>query len=251
MRIRGFIITLVALFAGVVGFLLRQREVATVFDPVSGLAERGAPITFALAGFSLAVVLFLFGLSFTASDRHAPSFAEAFGGGPFSAILLAIFGLIVLILAGFELFRLSVIDSLDPFSIAKLGTACIAGLSLFLMAILGGRGVNVAIPASLPVFWLCVWLIVDHIQNASNPVLLSYVYTLFAKASLLLALYYIAGYAFCQQRPRRFLFWGALAIYFTGITLAGSQSLYLKGTFLALALTVLIYQIKFTKNLAP
>jgi len=241
---------LIGVLAGVVGFLLRHQEVATVFDPVSGLAERGATITITLALFSLAVVALLFGLSFIDSKRTLSSFQEAFGGGIFGTLLLACLGLCVFALAGLEFMLLSERDGLDPFALARLGAALLAGPALMLTAILGWRGGNVAIPAALPVFWLCIWLIANHMDQASNPVLLSYVYQLFAIASLLLALYYVAGYAFRQEKPRRLLFFSSTALFFTGVTMGDPTSFYHRGTLLALAATVLIYQLTLTKNLA-
>ena len=240
---------LIALIAGGFGFLLRRQEVATIFDPHSGLALRGAPISIALIAFSLVVVALLLGLSFTVSKQQLPTFADAFDGGIPLAILRAILGLVVLALAGQELLPIAQSDELDPFSAIQLGAALLAGLCLTLMAILTPGGTNVAIPSTIPVFWLCTWLIISHIDRAADPVLLGYAYNLFALAALLLALYYIAGYAFRQSHPRRLMFCSSAAVYFTGVTVGDDLSFYTRGTLLALAATVLIYQLILTRNL--
>jgi len=242
---------LISLFAGTIGWLLRRQEVATIFDPYTGLAERGAPITAVLIVASLIIVALLFGLSFTVpKERTFSSFSSAFGGKVLGTVILAILGLIVLALAGLQLVSLTqTADGLDPFSTVRLLAALLAGLCLVLVAILGPRGTNVAIPATIPVFWLCIWLIVGHIDQAADPVLLGYVYSLFALAALLLALYYIAGYAFRQHHPRRLMFCSSTAIYFTGVTMGDNLPFYMRGTLLALAATVLIYQLTLSKNL--
>jgi len=254
---------LFAILAGGIGFVLRRQEVASVFDPHSGLAERGAPISVALMVFSLGVVLFFFGLSFATSRGRTPALTDTFGSGLLGTLLLMALGLIVLGLAVMEAVPLiqngpspprniglsTRSDNLFPLSLVRLGAASFSGLALIFMAILGPRGVNVAIPSTVPVFWICIWLIVGHIDRASNPVLLSYVYNLFALAALLLALYYIAGFAFRQNRPGRLLFSCSTALYFTGVTMGDDLALYTRGTFLALAATVLIYQIALTSTL--
>jgi len=215
MRITGYLMSLIALLAGAVGFLLRRWEVASIFDPRTGLAEQGAGISIALMLFSLATVLLLFGLSLLVSRQPSPASVVTFDGGLFGTLLLSALGLIVFIFAALE--AMSLLESGElfaqngaflaqnnapiPLSAVRLGAAGLSGLALILMAILGPRGINVAIPSTVPVFWICIWLIVSHIDRASNPVLLSYVYNLFALAALLLALYYIAGYAFRQNRP--------------------------------------------------
>jgi len=240
---------IISIFAGAIGWLIRRTEIATVFDPISGLAERGAMITILLIVLSVAVTALLFGLSFTVpKGRNLSTFTNAFGGSLFITIPLTLLGLVVLVLTGLEALSL-LPDGMDGFAAVRLGGAALSGLCLMLTAVLGHRGINVALPATVPVFWLCAWLIVSHIDRAADPVLLGYVYNLFTKAALLLALYYIAGYAFRQHRPGRLMFASSTAIFFTGVTMGDNLDLYTRGTFLALAATVLIYQIALTKNL--
>jgi len=241
---------LIALLAGAIGWLMRRQEIQTIFDPHSGLAERGALVTIVLIVFCVLTVGLLFGLSFTANKRELHTFTDAFGGSLFGSLLLTLFGIAILVFSGAEWFALAQSGDLDPFAMVRLGVGVLAGFCLALMAILGHRGIHVAIPSAIPVFWLCAWLIVSHIDRAADPVLLSYVYQLFAKAALLLALYHTAGYAFRQNRPGRLMFWSSVAIFFTGVAMGDEMALSYRATLLALAATVLIYQILLTKNLA-
>ena len=250
MRIVGILMALISILAAGLGFMLRRQEVATVFDPVSGLAEQGASISILLIAFSIAVIALLFGLSFALPKKELPAFRDAFGGSLFSTISRAIWALAVLAFAGLELMELSQTGALDAFATVRLLAGLLAGLCLFLTAILGHRGVNVAIPAAMPVFWICTWLIVSHIERAADPVLLGYVYHLFALAALLLSLYYIAGYAFQQNRSGRLIFCSCAAIYFIGVTMADEMLFSTRLTFLALAATVLIYQLTLVVNLS-
>jgi len=117
------------------------------------------------------------------------------------------------------------------------------------MAWMGPRGKNVAIASAIPVFWMCVWLIVSHMEHAASPVLLGHVYGFFARAALLLALYYIAGYAFNQARSGRLLFASSISIYFIAVHMGDPMRIFERITLLALAATVLIYQLTLTANL--
>ena len=248
MRMIGYIMALISVLAGVGGWFLRRLEVATAFDPISGLPQAGAGVSVLLIFVSLGVVALLFGLSFVLPKKEMPSFADAFGGSVFFTIPLTLFGLIILGLSGLEFFALGMTENLDGFVAARLIAGVFAGLCLILTAIRGYRGSNVAISSAVPVFWLCIWLIVGHIDRAADPVLLRYVYQLFALAALLLALYYIASFAFRQSRPGRMMFCSSVAIYFTGVTMADEMLLGTRFTLLALAATVLIYQLALLHN---
>ncbi len=53
MRRTSLFVPLFALIAGIAGFFLRQTELNTVFDSVTGLAEKGAPVTISLIALSV------------------------------------------------------------------------------------------------------------------------------------------------------------------------------------------------------
>ena len=249
MRISGYLMALFALLAGGIGGFLRRQELATVFDPISGLAQQGAGITALLALFSVFVLLLLFALSFSVPKHFASSFKEVFGN-VFAAILLTLLAGAFLVVTGLDVLVLHYHGNLDPFSLVRLGAALLAGAALMCMAIFGTGGRNVALFSVFPVFWLCAWLVIGHIDRATDPVLLGYVYALFAKASLLLALYYIAGYAFSQGNPARLLFSSALGLYFTGVMAGEPFDLLRNGPLFLLAAMVLLYHLLLSTRLA-
>ena len=242
MRKFGFLMALLAVIFGIGGALLRAQELETVFDPVSGLAAQGAPISFALIGISVLTVGTLFALSFGVQRMRVGSFADAFGRSTAARVLL--------VLAGLTATGFSALEILSPTEMGALETvrvlvAMVSGvIGLVLMAALGTKGNRAAIAAVVPVFWLCLWLVSAHVgDQAANPVLLSYVYQLFALAALLLSFYYIAGYAFLQERPGRLMFSSSTAVYFTLVTLPDNWSTPQRAVLLALAITVLVYQL--------
>ena len=250
MRKIGFILMPLAVLTGAVGFFLRQAEISTVFDPQSGLATPGAPISLALMALSVLVVLLFFGLSFLAPNHRGAGFGTAFACGPFARTVLALCAIGMMFIGGGRLIALVIVGWISVFPLIWAIAAFFAGLCLLLMALLGPRGRNVAVISTVPAFFLCVWLIVLHIDHASDPVLLNYVYRLFALAFLLLSLYYIAGFAFRQAKVRRLTCSVPSAAYFTGLTLADGQPLYRNITLILLAVTALLYLLILTRNLS-
>jgi len=242
MRKTGLIMVLAALIAGVAGWLLRRQEVATVFNPYTGLAEPWAPISIILMGVSAAVLILFFLLSRTISGEQASAFHGAFGGG--------VLGPVPLTLLGIAIAALSTQEGAETLRdwIWVIG-AFLSGLCLINMALRGLRGRTVAIASVVPVLWLCLWLVFSYIDQATNPTLLGYIYYFFALAGLILGLYYLAGFAFEQGRAKALLFTSSAAAYFVGVTMGDDHSLARRGILLALALILLIYQLLFTKNL--
>jgi len=238
---------LLSIVFGVIGYLLRLHEVATVFDPISGLAARGMPVSLALIGLSVFVIACLFVMSLAMRRARDVSFAEAFGKRPFGQAMLIFLGLAV---TAFSALEFLAAQELEVLELIRIVTGLTAGFfGLFLMAVLAARGTAVIIPAVLPVFWLCLWLVLSHIDQASDPVLLGYAYQLFALALLLLSFYFIAGYAFGQARPGHLMFSTSSAIYFTIITLADNWNAPQQRVLFILTITALIYHLLLTTRL--
>ncbi|MCL2368245.1 MAG: hypothetical protein FWC72_04550, partial [Oscillospiraceae bacterium] len=182
---------------------------------------------------------------------QATQFAENFDSGPFARIPLIILSIFLIGLSGLETWSLHQDDSLGVFALILLVGAFASGICLLCMALLGPKGKNVAIPATIPVFWLTVWLIYFHVETAASPVRLGYIYGFFALAALLLSFYYIAGYAFRQTRERRLMFCGSAAIYFSGVVAGGSLGLSFIGQIIlpVLGAMVLVYLLLLARNL--
>ena len=250
MRKIGFILAPLAILAGIAGYFLRAHQVATVFDPHSGLATPNAAISLVLMALSAVAVLLFFGLSTRVPNREGADFATAFGCSTPVRAILALLAVAMMLLGGVRAALLVLADDLQVFSLVWAGAACLTGLFLALLALRGPKGRNVAIPASIPVFFISMWLIILHIDQAANPVLLAYVYRLFALAFLLLSMYYIASFAFCQAKTGRLTFAVTSTVYFTGVTLADGGLLYQNITLLVLAATGLVYLLILTHNLS-
>ncbi|MCL2827715.1 MAG: hypothetical protein FWD99_03165 [Oscillospiraceae bacterium] len=246
MRKTGFIMALLALLSGATGWLLRRHEVATIFDPYTGLAETWTPVSLALILLSGATVLLLFALSRTVSNQSVATFQMAFDGSSFLTFLIRLSGFTLLALTA--LFIWAINEALRDWFWAI--SASLAGLCLLDMSLRGRRGHSVAITSVVPVLWLCMWLVFSYIDHATNPTLLAYIYYFFALAGLILGFYHVAGFAFGLGNPKGLLFSNSVAVYFTAVTMGDAHSPLRRGIFLALALILLVYQLLLGRNLS-
>ena len=57
MRKNNCLMPIFSIVAGIIGMILRKKELATIFDSATGLAERGATVTILLGILSAVVVL--------------------------------------------------------------------------------------------------------------------------------------------------------------------------------------------------
>ena len=241
----GFFMAATSLLGAVLGFFVRQVELNFVFHPTTGLAEPWAPQSLLTIFVSAGVVLLLLFLSLLTPKNKGLSYPQAFGNQSGASAILCLLGLGIAVFAAAGHF-------LEPQGQSPLGTpaffeniwtiaAIVSGLCLAAMPWLSKMGRNVSLLAVAPVFWLCFWLIWAHVDYASNPVLLAYVYHLLALAFLLLSLYYIAGAAWSLLHPRRLLFCAHAAVYFTGISLADTLPFWQMLVFVCLGATALAY----------
>ena len=236
---------LFALFA----YFIRSREVVAIFDPTTGLALLWEGVSIILMLFSILVVALFFILSRCVPKEISPSFEKAFGTPSLFTGILSLLGLAITFLAAFALLRhVGVGDEANLFFVWAIG-AFFSGICLSIFPILGARGKNVFLLAAMPVFWVCMWLVFSHIYYAADPVLIRYVYHLFAIAFLLLSLYYIASAAFGKGQGKRQIFSTALAVYFTGVSLADSRNFYQQVTMFLLAFFVLLYAILLLRHI--
>lgn len=239
---------LAPLFA-LLAYSLRVHEINSIFHPETGLADLWQMPSFLLMGLSAFVAALFFLLSRTVPKQMHPKFKRAFG--ELSAItgLLSLLGVFVLLASAFATFG-HVTGLVDlGFFIAWAIGGVLSGFCLMLYPILGARGKNVSILAAIPVFWLCMWLVLAHIRYAADPVLLRYVYYLFAIAFLLLALYFIASAAFTKGKAPQLLFSAGMAVYFSGIAFADARSLQEHIIIGALALFVLSYSLLLLRHM--
>lgn len=231
--------------ASVVGFLVRRWELATAFEPDTGLVTPGMPATYALLGLSAAVAVVLVLLC---RGKHNPlegGYDQAFQARDNTLYITAVILSAFLLLGAGALTAMSLPGAYQQAVLAlqasqtggnPLLTVTPRALLAVLCLISGlcvistgknnyrgeGRG-KYSFTILMPAYTCCLWLIAAYQQRAADPVVLDYLYELFAIITALLGLYFTAGFSFERAKVFRATFFSLLGVYFSMVTLADSH----------------------------
>ena len=240
---KELILPVTAIVGGAAGFFLRRTELATAFEPDTGLPIDGMPVTWALIALSAAVAVAALLLCLGTGKGSRGGYDEAFqardvvpymAGMAAGALLTAAAGVLMLLqlpglyaeasmasleTGGFPMFNLvptallSVLCLASAWSILMLGRNNYRGQ---------GRGKYSAF-LLIPAYTCCMWLIVSYQEHSGDPIILDYVYQLFAVIAAVLGCYFLSGFGFGRGRPAAAAFFSAEAMYFTLVTLADTH----------------------------
>jgi hypothetical protein len=235
---------ILAVLGGLVGFGLRKWQLATGFEADTGLAIPGTPASIALILWSVLVALALIALNWNQKERLdlEHTFAAArqntlfVTAGLLSALLLLGSGGVEIVL--YSVSRTTVLVSEGQNQMSRMATLalpplrillCLGGLPAVFLWIRslyrGGEKSKESLCLLELCLLFCVWLISDYQTRAADPVILDYVYEVFAIIAGLLGIYYVTGYSFQNGRPRRALFFCLLGTYLSLVTMADQHSL--------------------------
>lgn len=220
-----FLLPLLAVIGGIGGFFLRRWELSTVFE-LSGLATPWAPASVTLIVLSIVLALVI-ALLCRGQKNELKTYDDAFSAsgnwGYLVAIALASACLLVAALFGFK-------DEMTSWSRSflhlLLWVLCIASFFCVLsIALSNFRSVSHKYNVTLliPAYAFCLWLVSAYQQRAADPVVLDYVYELFAIICTLLGLYFAAAFSFAKAKVWRCAFFSLMGVYFSIVTLADSH----------------------------
>ena len=217
MKKNALILTIITVVAGAAAFILRRRELATVFR-ADGLAERGAPVSIALLVLcALAVVvLIVLSLKLTGASTVAGGYTEVFHvGGMFPTVVSALLG-VAMIAAAFLNYRSAAVGGTRAVVEGAVGIlAALAGIGAFALAVNARKkSGGCALPAVLVTLFVCFFILVTYKKKASDPVLLNYMYDFIALCLSALATLFIAGFAFERPAPKKTLWMSYVAAFF-------------------------------------
>ena len=228
--LRVILLPALAVVGGVGGFFLRRWELATAFEAETGLAIPGAPATLALIVLSVAVAA-AFALLCRGKHSQLGGYDDAFAArGSWPYLILTALGAIALLLSGgitLATFFRQELSSLPRFFLALLClAACVCVLLVAANNFLGRKKGKYSFALLVPAYMCCLWLVTAYLQYAGDPVVLDYVYELFAIIAALLGLYFAAGFAFERAKVWRCAFFCLLSVYFSLVTQADDHELF-------------------------
>ena len=254
MRISAFFMPFFAIIAGAAGFYLRLTELLSVFD-ARGLPERGAGITFVLAGLSVAYLLVVFvfalraGIKFTAPQGFNKAFGVETPSYP------TVFFFIGILWFGGTIKHFLDLNAGGDIPLSELCFSVLSALSaisvsLFAFETYQDRRLRSRLAlCAVPTLFMCFWLMLFYRQNASNPILLSYCYQCLAIISSALGFYFTSGFVYNRPTPGKAIFAYYAAIFFCLVTLADEHDLSVRIIFIAIITINVIHSSMLLKNM--
>ena len=253
MRRFAFVMPFIALILGIGALFLRYTEINTVFDATTGLPEQNALVTLILIGVSVVVILMavIFGIVVAKKYDANTEYTRAFS--PSGLLYLGVFFIL-----GLGLIAAAVMYYLDQREVMVLldmffaAFAVLTGVSLIFLArsaYKGRGGSELCVFGVIPVFFMCIWLILTYKQHASDPVILDYAYECVAASAAALSFYFGAGYIFKKPKPGKTVFSYLLTIFFCTLVLADDMLLPVKIFLGVIIIAQFINCIEFIRNL--
>jgi len=205
----------------------------------------------------LSIVFILFTIIFAireaAKHKALPGFESAFGTDPSAyPVIFIVIGIIWLIGTYLYFSFLNTHNAITAIDIWFLAFSALSAVSVTFFAIEMYQDSRRIAPYALsvvPAVFMCFWLIFVYRQNASNPILLSYIYQSFAIIASALSFYFTSGFLYGKPAPGRAVVAYYAAIFFCIITLADDHPLGVKMIFCALIAVNLVHSTMLVRNL--
>ena len=237
---KELVLPVTAIAGGAIGFFLRRLELATAFEPDTGLPIQGMPVTWALIALSAAVAVALLLLCLGVGKGFEGGYDQAFqarDAAPYmmgmtaGAFLTAAAGVLLLLklprlyaeasleTSGFPMFSLVPMVLLAVLCLCSAWSMLMLGKNNYRGEEKGKYSAWLLIPA----YTCCMWLIVSYQEHSGDPIILDYVYQLFSVIAAVLGCYFLSGFGFGRSRPAAAAFFSAEAMYFALVTLADAH----------------------------
>jgi membrane-associated HD superfamily phosphohydrolase len=226
---------------------LRHLELTNVFDAVTGLNQRGAPVSLALILLSVVVLagLFVFALYAKTTHKAPDDFSNTFGTMsvvyPLSLSVVAIVWI-----AASAMNYLSGISHGVQFNTDMVFAilSVFSAVSVMIFAIEVYKDPRRKIVKSwiiAPILFTTFWLGMMYRENVTNPVLLSYAYYALAIIFSVLSFYYLSGFIFHKPSLGKLIFTSFSSIYFCFVTIADSHNVWIRLILIAIIIYNLVH----------
>jgi len=255
MRITAYFSPIFVILAGICGFYLRVSELINVFDKDTGLPERYAATTTGLLILSALVIfiVILFAIRVASKHKALPGFESAFGTDPLAyPIVFIVIGILWLTGTYFYYSYLNLRNIISTYDIYFIIFSAIAAISVTFFSIEMYQDSRRKTPFALsvvPTAFMCFWLIFMYRNNASNPVLLGYVYQCFAIVASALSFYFTSGFLYGKPAPGKSIAAYYIAVYFCIVTLADDHPMGIKIIFFTLIAINIVHSTMLLRNL--
>lgn len=226
---KNFVVPLIALLGGFVGYALRTWQLRTAFEPESLLPIPASPATWTIVIFSvLMACLFVFlSLPRKQKDHSALLYQQAMQIHSILYLALFLIAGLATLYGAFLYYRgsFSMLQDQPQTNVLQLifaVVAALAGLSLLFFAFrqYQERKLQYSMTQLILTFSSCLWLMVSYQRWAKDPFTLNYLFILLAIMIGMLAHYFIATYAFGSSRLHFVYLFSSSAIFFSITALA-------------------------------
>ncbi len=241
---------------GAFGAFLRWLQMQVARDSETGMINPSV-LNYLLPALIIAaaVILWLRVKKLTDAETVFPTgMSEALRGLSLVYIVSAWVIAAIAVIGGIMTILNSSLDSLRGMYVLIAVLAMLSGLSFPLICSASRSHYSpslVSVFMTFPILMFCVWLIASYRANASNPNVWVYAIEVLAICCALLALFYVAGYAFGRPEPRKACYLSLFGAFMCITTLSDSRYMGLELIFLATAGMLLMYGWLIVKNRCP
>ncbi len=254
MRRMNIIAPLTALLAGITGMLLKRKELAEVYDAVTGLPDKGSALPNFIALLSAAVFAFalIFALMSAAVFSAEKQYEKAFSPLNVGFTLISMLAGILMICDAVPLYFENLYSHSRIVTIIFSVFAAFTGLSVFLLTRISftrkGKE-SVALWSLIPALFFCFWMVLVYRENSQSPVIIRFCYICLALVSSTLAFYYSAGYAYSRTKIRMTIITHLMAVYFLPIAVINTAELYERIFLILTGVVIFLQTVRFLSNL--
>ena len=227
MRKESLLLTGTAVVGGAFGFFVRWLQLSTAYDFATGLMRAGAAASRILIALCILVaavqLMHTLRLRGRLPQTPGPEYFE--GGSPVYRFFCAAMGLVTVL--GGILMLISALrgdGTVLNFFLALL--AVFSGLTMAALSLSSTASVPMrCLFCTVPVLFLCFWMIVAYKENASNPALWTFCMQILAITATLLGWFYFAGLAYGKPKRAAMLFFCQLSPFLAILTMADKMIL--------------------------
>lgn len=259
MRNTAYKLTAFTAILSAAGFLLRWLQNMQIYEEETGLARRGMPISFVVAGVILAAAAAFWFISLRLRRYDAPKEPEnALGGRTFAltavwagaALILAASGALQLLGANTENYAESELVFRRIVGAASLASSALLALLMTGLTNAGREGLR-RWCSGLLILFTALWLSAAYKSAASDPVLWRSAVEILAICATMMAFYHMAGYFFGQPKPTTAVFFCNLGAFLSVMSAIDENPVGESLCFAAVAVIQLIWSYSIIVNLSP